>query len=311
MARNLVVLDPNSLLGRELVPLLAASFPNLQRRYMHTRGVDDYLLLELEGNATVVPPLGDLEELADAAAVFITEPPASALKMPLAEFFAAHPQLPCFDLSSDDILPADLGMAPTATRPQLRLPDPVLLLPTMLLRALGSLLPKRAFFSCLVPVSIHGEAALEELAAQAAARLSGDRPKTRLFPAVLAFDAVPYQQGQKGHLEEQLQKLFPQTQVQLHPIAAGIFHAHAVFASVEVDKPATLQKLRQLFSSHGFVFSRGKAPLAASLGAGKPQAKVVKLASHHLALWAVGDHLLMQAQAACDALATLLARVRE
>lgn len=311
MARNLVVLDPNSLLGRELVPLLAASFPDLQRRYMHTRGVDDYLLLELEGNATVVPPLGDLEELTSAAVVFITEPPASTLKKPLAEFFATHPQLPCVDLSSSELFPANLGMAFTPTRPQIQLPDPVLLLPTMILQALGSLLPKRAFFSCLVPVSTHGEEALEELAAQAAARLSGDKPKTRLLPAVLAFDAIFYHQGQ--NFEEQLQKLFPQTQVQLHPIAAGIFHTHAVFASAEVDKPATLQKLRQLFSSHGFVFHRGKAPLAPSLGAGRPQAKleVVKLESHHLALWAVGDHLLMQAQAACAALATLLARVRE
>lgn len=313
MARNLVVLDPNSLLGRELVPLLAESFPKLQLQYMHTRGVDEYLLLELEGTAKVVPPLGDLEELAGAAAVFITETPASTLTNPLAEFFAAHPQLPCLDLSSGEVLRAHLGMTPIPTRPQLRFPDPILLLPAMILRALGPLGPKSAFFSCLAPVSTHGEEALEELASQAAARLSGDKPETRLLPAVLAFDAVAYKPGQKEDLEEQLQALFPPTQIQLHTIAAGIFHAHAVFASAEVEKPATPQKLRQLFTSHGFTFHRGKSPLAPSLGAGKPQAKfeMVKLESHRLALWAVGDHLLMQAQAACDALATLLAKVRE
>ncbi|GBC80635.1 hypothetical protein HRbin09_01880 [bacterium HR09] len=54
---------------------------------------------------------------------------------------------------------------------------------------------------------------------------------------------------------------------------------------------------------------RGRKPLTPSQGAGQDQAIAWVLATRGetVSLWAVGDHLLLQAKAACEAVLQLLA----
>jgi len=306
LARKLVVLDPGSLLGEELVPLLSSQFPQLPRAYLHTRPEEDHLILQVAGEAAVVAPLGGLEELEDAAAIVLTARPAPQARERLAAFFQANPHLPCLDASGAGVLPGPPSLVPSPEKPQLRFPDPLLLLPSLLLQALARLEPREAFFTVLAPVSSVGGEALDELAAQAVARLSGEKPRAELLPAVLAFDAIPYPEKTPGTLQQELQALFPATRIALHPLLAGVFHAHSVLATFRLA--GAKAEAKELLSAASFVAHRGKTPLAPSRGAGEPQAAFQLLGSgpETLTLWAVGDHLLLSAQAAAQALEELL-----
>lgn len=308
-AAKVTILDPNSLLGEELVPRLAAEAPGLRRQYYHSQASADHLIVDVGGEAAVVAPLADIGELEDAGLLIITDNPEKSLRQKLADFLAAHRELPCVDLSRPGVLPGPPAFWPLPGENRLLFPDPALILPAMILRALTPLAPHRAFFSVLSPVSTLGGDAVDELAAQAVARLSGEKPKSHVLPAVAAFDAFPYPESAFGRLQSQLGEMFPQVEMGFHPIFAGVFHAHATLATVALAKKAREAEVRQLLAQAGFVPHRGRKPLTPSQVAGQEQAMawLLDTTGETVSLWAVGDHLLLQAQAACDAILGLLA----
>lgn len=308
-AAKVTILDPTSLVGDELVPRLAAQAPEVSRQYFHSQASGDHLIVEVGGEAAVVAPLTDVGELEDAGLVVITDNPAKSLGQKLADFLTAHPEIPCVDLSRPGVLPGPPAFWPLPGENRLLFPDPALILPAMVLRALAPLNPRRAFFSVLSPVSTLGGEAVDELAAQAVARLSGEKPKTRVLPTVMAFDAFPYPERDFGRLESQLAAMFPQVEMGFHSIFAGVFHAHAAHATVTLASPAREAQVRELLLEAGFVPHRGRKPLTPSQGAGQDQAIAWVLATRGetVSLWAVGDHLLLQAKTACEAVLQLLA----
>lgn len=308
-AAKVTILDPTSLLGEELVPRLAAQAPGVARQYYHSQASADHLIVEVGGEAAVVAPLVHIGQLEDAGLLVITENPEKSLRGKLLEFLDAHRELPCVDLSRPGVLPGPPAFWPAASEKRLLFPDPALILPAMVLRSLASLAPQRAFFSVLSPVSTLGGEAVDELAAQAVARLSGEKPKSHVLPTVTAFDAFPYPESTFAQLQGQLAAMFPQVEVGFHPIFAGVFHAHSTLATVALAKPAREAEVRQLLTQAGFVPYRGRKPLTPSQVAGQDQAIawVLGTSGKSVSLWAVGDHLLLQAQAACDAILALLA----
>lgn len=308
-AAKVTILDPTSLVGEELVPRLAAEAPGLARQYFHSQASGDHLIVEVAGEATIVAPLGDIGELEDAGLLVITDNPEKSLREKLADFLAAHRELPCVDLSRPGVLPGPPAFWRLPGENRLLFPDPALILPAMILRALTPLAPQRAFFSVLSPVSTLGGEAVDELAAQAIARLSGEKPKSRVLPTVTAFDAFPYPESTFGRLESQLAAMFPQVVMGFHPIFVGVFHAHATLATVTLAKRAREAEVRQFLAEAGFVPHRGRKPLTPSQVAGQEQAlaSVLGTSGNSVSVWAVGDHLLLQAQAACDAILSLLA----
>lgn len=312
MARRLVVLDPTSLLGEELVPRLIREFAHLRCQYLHTRPEPEHVLVEVAGEAAVVSPLGDGEELSDAAAVVLTQRVAPEQRDRLAAFLAAHPGLPCLDLANANVLASPPALTPSPGQCQLAFPDPLLLLPTLVLQALAPLSPQWAHCTVLAPVSPWGSEALDELAAQAVARLSGHSPKSKLLPTVLAFDAIPYPDKPAGQLQQQLQGLFPDTEVRLHALLAGVFHAHSLLLTVRLEKPANSQQVGKLLTAQGLTAHRARKLLAPSHAAGRnAQYQLLGEAGEELSLWVVADHVLLAAEAACRALTTLLRAPKE
>ncbi len=307
-AAKVIILDPTSLVGEELVPRLATQAPGLTRQYYHSQASSDHLIVEVGSEAAVVAPLADVGELEDAGLLVITDNPSTSLKEKLANFLAAHRELPCVDLSRPGVLAGPPGFWPLPGENRVLFPDPVLLLPSLMLRALAPLAPRRAFFSVLSPVSTLGGEAIDELAAQAVARLSGEKPKSHVLPTVTAFDAFPYPESSFGRLQNQLKALFPQVETGFHPIFAGVFHAHATWATVALAKPAREAEVRQLLAEGGFVPHRGRKPLTPSQVAGQEKAIawVLGTSGETVSVWAVGDHLLLQAQAACAAILELI-----
>lgn len=308
-APNIVVLDPTSLVGEELVPRLAQAYPDARLSYYHSQPGGDHLIVEVAGEARAVPPLADGGDLGQASLVIITATPSRQVRERLSAFFATSPHPACLDLAHPSVLSGPRAFHPQLGGNRVAFPDPALLLPAKVLEALRPLSPRRAFFSVLAPVSVLGGEALDELAAQAVARLSGEKPKSHVLPQTLAFDALPYPENREGGLESDLSALFPDLEVRVHPLLAGIFHAHSLQATVELAHRAADRDVRHLLAGAGFALHRGRKPLTPSQVAGhaEPLAALLRAEGFTVHLWAAGDHLLLQTQAALEAVQSLVA----
>ncbi len=250
---TLTVLDPASLPGRQVVGPLWSAFPAARRRLFHTSGSDDHLIAEVGGEAAMVPPLGDGGELDGTDVVIATVPLAPAAAATLLAWLRANPAAALVDLTQPGIAPDDsqplLAAPPQGGRGTrwFHLAAPALWAPGRLLRALAPLAPTDAALTVLLPAADYGDAGIEELARQAASRLSGratDAPAA--LPGVLAFDAVPAAATTLGALRAQLVRLFPGLPCRLAALHTGVFHGHAAAVAVRPAAAASSARAASL-----------------------------------------------------------------
>ena len=236
---TLTILDPTSLLGGEVCAALWHAFPAARRKLFHTSGAAEHLIAEVGGEANLVPPLGVAGELDGSDIVVATATPPPAAAAHLIAWLRANPAVFLIDCTQPGLAPAEsqpVLSAPPPGKAELRwfhLADPALWAPGRVLQSLASLEARELLLTVLLPVSDYGVAGVEELAKQAAARLSG-RPTHRaeLLPGVLAFDAIPASEARREALTNQFQALFPDLTAHLAAIQVGIFHGHAAVLAV-------------------------------------------------------------------------------
>jgi hypothetical protein len=253
----LTILDPTSLLGREVIERLARVSPGLHPRLFHTGAEPEHLIAEVAGEAVLVAPLGDLDELEGSAIVIVTAPPAAeAISERLLAWLRAHPRVALVDGTQPGIAGAAarcvVNAAPPVrpTPPWYHLPDPALAAPTRLLAALAPLAPEALHLTVLCPAAGFGADALDELAAQGAARLSGHpEGKATHLPGVLAFDLSPAPVERAKLLENQLAEIFPRLQITVNAIDAGVFHGHLATVSASCANESTFEHVRRLVRS--------------------------------------------------------------
>ena len=250
---TLTVLDPTSLLGSEVAEALWRSFPTARRKLFHTSGVEEHLLAELGGEAVMVPPLAGAEELEGSDVVVATATPCAVAAAPLLAWLSANPAVVLVDCTQPGLAPARslplLGAPPPgrAGARWLHLADPALWAPGRVLTALAPLAPAEVVLTVLLPVSDYGAAGVEELATQAAARLSGRPPqRPASLPAVLAFDLAPAPAARQQALELQLRELFPGLAVHLAAVQVGVFHGHAAALSVRLEARSSAAAVTRL-----------------------------------------------------------------
>jgi hypothetical protein len=244
---TLSILDPNSLLGGETVEALRHAFPAARRRLFHTTGGDDHLVTEIAGEAALVPPLASCDELDGTDVLIATTPPSPAVTTALLGWLRANPGAVLVDGTQPGIAPEDavpVFTSPPPGRPERRwfhLADPAFWGPGRFLQALAPFGPRELHLTTLMPVASFGDAGIEELAKQAAGRLSGRPPlRAEVLPAVLAFDVAPASAARSAVLAAQLRTLFPALQSRLRAIDAGIFHGHAADIEVRCEEPLNL-----------------------------------------------------------------------
>lgn len=209
----------------------------------------------MAGEAALVPPLADLDDLADSTAVVVTTAPAPAVAKPLVEWLRGHPEVPVVDASVTG-LGLDEPERPAGTRGVRRyhLADPALAGPAAFVAALADLEPRECQITLINPVSGFGGEALEELAAQGVARLSGAQPKRpRLLPGILAFDLAPSAAGHRERLAAQFSRLFPALSLRLQSLDAGVFLGHAAIVQVRCGSRVRASAVRSLFREGGGV----------------------------------------------------------
>lgn len=311
------VLDPTSLAGRDLVAGLEERLPGVSIRLFHTLGREEHLVVDLADGPTLVNPLTDLNELSRSRAVVVTTALDDATALRLLAWLRAEPAVVLLDLSQPGIAGEAattlLDTAPTWTSPGwFHLPDPSLVGPVRMVRALSRFAPQAAVMVVTRPVSIHGEDALHELAAQAAARLSGAKPPhAGALRVPIAFDLAPIDDAELFALERQVAALLPGLDATLHVLDAGIFHGHTAAVSVRcASEPDDEGVRRALRAAPGLELARRNTRLligdvselkAVSCGA-------VRVRGRTVSAWMVVDGLRTGAAAAAlDLLAEITA----
>jgi len=263
-ATTLSILDPTSLLGREVAEAITRMLPELRLRWFHTRPEPESLVVEIAGSAALVPPMADPEELAGSAAVLVTAPPAPAVVERLLGWLAENPCVALLDCCQSGVgreqarCVFDRLPASKPALPWYRLADPALAAPVRFVRALGPLEPRVLHLTAMCPVAALGEEALDELAHQAAARLSGQPVrKSGHLPAPLAFDLAPASSDRVTELEGQLGDLLAELERRVHVIDAGVFHGYLATMLVRCGSPIKEERVRALVrAAEGFRLTR-------------------------------------------------------
>jgi aspartate-semialdehyde dehydrogenase len=259
----LTILDPTSLLGRDIADALATSFPEIKRRLFHTREEDEHLIAEVTAQAALVPRLTDPDEMEGSLAVVVTTEPSPTATKTILDWLRRNPSTALVDCSQ-------AGIAPEESQPVInRLParwerrwfaaaDPLLAGPARVLSALSECKPDRARLLLFSPASNFGEDAIDELASQATARLSGYQPKRpQALPRILAFDMAPASPNRVLRLDKQLSGLFPETHFSLDVFDTGVFHGHLASMAIHCQHPPNERRARALLDREaGFVRAR-------------------------------------------------------
>lgn len=311
--QTLSILDPTSLLGREVVSGLAVELPDVHCRLFHTSGADEHLITEIGGEAGVVAPLQSLEELAGSAAVIVSRTLDQELAAALLDWLVRHPEVALVDASQPGIA-GERALTVLDGAPRRRgqprwyhLLDPSLAAPVRLLQALASLGPTGAQLTVFRSASGFGGAAVEELAVQAAARLSGRAPAAPSFlPAVLAFDLAPAAETAHALLQRQFAGVVPGVELELQAVETGIFFGHAASFFVSLAEAATEHRVRNALREGGLRLARRNQSVRPSdlVDHDAPTCAQLRVTGRRVSGWLVADGLRLAGGAAVVRIAT-------
>jgi len=246
------ILDPTSRVGRDLATALADRSPELRQRYFHTDPEEEHLIVEIGGEASIVSRLADLDDLTGSKAVVVTAPIPDQLGLTLLAWLRANPAVALLDLSqpglSGDVAVTVMDSIPLSAQPRwFHIADPALIGPARVVRALAPLAPREVAITATRPASAFGDEALHELAAQAAARLSGAAPpRPVLLPGVLAFDLAPAAPESVFAAQRQLSALLPEVAAVVHVLDSGVFHGHTATVTVRCERETDEAEVRKL-----------------------------------------------------------------
>jgi aspartate-semialdehyde dehydrogenase len=242
-SRTIILSDPLTLVGRELLELLPR-FPELlgELRFVHTGDDDEHQIAELSGQASLVPPLDDPSQLEGAEAVVLATDTRSRRTAQVEAFLATHVGVPVVDAGRleylrEHLVVASPSLAGSAHERHVRVPHPALLAASAVISALEELEPAGISVVAINPVSELGGNAIETLAAQALERLQGLAVDTLLDDKVRAFNLVVDPDDQR--LDDDLARLMPELETTASQVLGGCFHGHLAQLAVQLSEPTS------------------------------------------------------------------------
>lgn len=242
---RVMLIDPLTLLGRELLGRLEASPLQPTVEYRHTSDDEEHQIAELGGQAALVPPLEGADELVGFDAVVV----ASDGDSPRLDHVAA-----LLEGGPDSTLVVDAAATRRLrelTRPALpgddagelgavRVAHPALLATARIAAALAQFAPSGGSLLALDPASARGDAAIEQLARQAVARLQGQTPEELIDEQVLAFGLVPQDALE---LAEDAGVVCPGLDLVVSRALMGLFHGHVFSLALDLADEMTTSDL--------------------------------------------------------------------
>ena len=243
----IVLLEPQSLLGRELLQLMEERDLRPERLVCrHLGGEPEHRVTEILGSAEVVPPLGE-GALPAGSVVVIAAPPEGEVRERLESALAADPTLPVLDIAGTGLVEGPVLAGAPAVRPdppRAVVASPGAAVAYRLARPLREFGIEAVWVAVAVPASAEGMEAVEALARHARGRLqgAGGEPKG----AWAAFDLLT---GWSGRTGRELAALLPGTAVAAVEARAGTFHGWAVHVGVRFGAAVDGSAVREAWES--------------------------------------------------------------
>jgi aspartate-semialdehyde dehydrogenase len=169
---------------------------------------------------------------------------------------------------------------------------------------------KRIVVTTFQAVSGTGKRAIEELKQQVAALVSGDEPKSEVYPHQIAFNCLPHIGAflENGFTEEEMKmvnetrKIFedPKIAVCATTVRVPVYFGHSESVNIETGSPVTVQEVRDLLTNaQGVRLVDDPAAFSYPLAldaAGKDETLVGRIrldpsVENGLAMWIVADNI--------------------
>lgn len=267
MASKILIVDPLTLTGRELVRCIEAT-PDLafEIDYRHTSPDDEHQVTELGAAPALVPPLEDSDDTGGAGIILVTSDTETERTGLLEDLMIRHPEITVIDVSR---MPKLMGLTSpavgsTALEPErchLRVAHPALAATAAVLNALRPLDPVRGSVAAVDPVSTFGREAIELLVHQAGRRMQGGTPDHAIDGHTLAFNQVAVD---SDALTEEAAELIRDVPLAVTRTLAGNFHGHMAHLSIELADPVDDPDLRDAFEAASQVVL-GEGPIGLDL----------------------------------------------
>ncbi|MEE4270081.1 MAG: hypothetical protein V2I67_00300 [Thermoanaerobaculales bacterium] len=267
MASKILIVDPLTLLGRELARCIEAS-PDIavQVDYRHTSEDDEHQIAELGAEPSLVPALDDPDDTGGAGLVVVTSDTETERTGQLENLIIRHPEITVLDLSrmprlAELTTPALPATVHAQEKLHLRVAHPSLVATSEIVSALRLLEPVRGSVAAVDPVSTFGRGALETLVHQAARRMQGGEPDHAIAGHVLAFNQVVVDADE---LQLEAAEVLPGLSLAVTRTLCGCFHGHVAHISLELAEPVDDYELRDALESTGALIL-GEAPMGLEL----------------------------------------------
>jgi hypothetical protein len=313
----LSILDLTTPKHSEVLELLAAQQTGAEVRLFSTSETPEHRILAIAGRPVIVAPLTDPGELSGSRVVVTCSKPASPWDRQLVDWLGSHPEILWLDLSRPTV-------AGTAATPVMRsrkalpeqgswlyLPDPGLAGPLTVLDVLADLEPVEVAITAFQPCCDFGDEGLQELAAQARARLTGAKPLPgATLQSVLAFDLAPAAQILNAELERQATNLFPSLAMRIRVVRSGVFFGHTCWMMIQCRNSLRVTRVRELLGADSTVRVT-RDPDMVTPSAVVDQSGIMvfapEVAGNRLNLWVAADgEVLLGARAIADILGRLI-----
>jgi hypothetical protein len=250
MASRILIVDPLTLLGRELIRAIEDSpdlTPDLD--YRHTSPDDEHQIAELGAEPALVPPLEGVDDIAEAGIVVIATDTVTERARMLEDLLIRHPELSVVDVGRLSVLdeltyPAASATVHGSEHRHLRVAHPALIVASTVVKALRSLSPVRGAIAAVDPVSIHGRDAIETLVHQAGKRMQGGEPDETIDGHILAFNQVTLD---AESLAIEAAELIPDVPMAVTRTIGGCFHGHVAHLAIELADPVDDFEIRDAF----------------------------------------------------------------
>jgi hypothetical protein len=227
MSASILVLDPLTLLGRELLSC-GARLESLAAdiEFAHTELEDEHQVAEIGSRPVLVPPLSGVDQLAHHEVVVVTSDIVSSRHDHLLELLDSRPDAAVLDVSRlpslDGLVEPSLGRRPTRSR-RLRVAHPALAAAAPVAGALRYLGRLHGTVHAIEPGSTFGREGVDLLVRQAAARLQGGTVEERIHGHILAFSTVAID---SADLQSEAFTLIPEVPLAVSRYLSGTFHGH-------------------------------------------------------------------------------------
>ncbi len=247
---KLLLVDPLTLLGRELLGMLA-DHPRLctDLKYLHTDENEEYQIAEIGGQPALVPPLKSLDDLEGVDVIVVASDRDRSALSRVEEHLDRSPTMVFVEMGRlarfrSRTRPVAAAV-PDADPPHFRVAHPALVAAAKIVEPIAHMSVKTLSVAAVEPVSVFGREGVESLARQAVNRLRGETVEDRVDGEVLAFTQL----ARAGDLlTADLAAVLPHLDASASLTLTGSFHGHVAHIALVFAEPVEEGELLQAWS---------------------------------------------------------------